>query len=279
MQRDTYIGIAILVACFGAGFFTVHTEDIVEEETLKVQGVEVIREPSDQLPVLLGTSTTSFKGSSPKRISNITVGASHINGTIIKDGQEFSFIKTLGPVSEELGYEEEHVFISGLSTMALGGGLCQVSTTLFQSAVMAGLPITERRNHTYAVRYYAPGMDATVAAPVQDMKFRNDTGSDILIKSYVVDTTLTFELYGIPDGRTVSIPPAEISDRVPALPMVEFPNPLWKEGERKCFGGTVNGFTAVVNYNVTYPNGHTNNQVFKSKYEPMQEICIKGIAI
>ena len=110
----------------------------------------------------------------------------------------------LGEVNEQNGFESELVIKSGKLVRESGGGLCQVSTTLFRSAVMAGLPITERRPHSFPVRYYNPqGYDATIYPGVVDLKFKNDTSNHILIQSRVEGVKLIFDIYGPDDGRKV----------------------------------------------------------------------------
>jgi vancomycin resistance protein YoaR len=112
---------------------------------------------------LIGEGVSNFRGSPKNRIHNVTVGASKFNGVLIKPGEEFSFIKTLGPVDASTGYLPELVIKTDKTVPEFGGGMCQVSTTMFRAALNSGLKITARTNHAYPVQYYAPqGLDATV---------------------------------------------------------------------------------------------------------------------
>ena len=163
---------------------------------------------------LLATGQTDFSGSSASRIQNIKVGSSQYNGVIIGPGEEFSFNRYLGPIDAEHGYKPELVIKPEGATPEFGGGLCQVSTTAFRAAFFAGLPITARRNHSYAVRYYewiaddqprAVGLDATIYSGAQDMKFINDTPGSILIWTRMEGKRLYFDFYGTPDGREVIV--------------------------------------------------------------------------
>jgi vancomycin resistance protein YoaR len=159
---------------------------------------------------------SNFTGSSNSRIQNIKSGASKFNGLILAPGQEFSFNQSLGPVTAETGFKPEMVIKTSGTVLEMGGGLCQVSTTAFRAALYGGLPITARRNHSYAVKYYAPqGTDATIYPGAVDFKFVNDTPSNLLITSRVEDLKLIFEYYGTADGRQVAIDGPYQYDRKP----------------------------------------------------------------
>jgi vancomycin resistance protein YoaR len=156
---------------------------------------------------LVATGVSKFNGSPKNRRHNITVGTEKFKGLIIQKGEEFSFNKYLGPVEAENGFLPELVIKRTGTVPELGGGLCQVSSTTFRAAMEAGLPITERRNHAYAVQYYSPqGTDATIYPGIVDFKFINDTPGAILIWPYLKDKdTLVFEIYGTKDNRQVSL--------------------------------------------------------------------------
>lgn len=155
------------------------------------------------LKTLLGKGESNFRGSSKSRVKNINVAANKISSTLLKPDEEFSFVNTLGKVDARNGYLPELVIKGNKTIPEYGGGICQVSTTLFRAALNAGLPITERRNHSYVVNYYGkPGLDATVYLPKPDFKFKNDTNHHILIQHYIVGTTLYYEIYGTSTGRT-----------------------------------------------------------------------------
>lgn len=175
-----------------ASLKTVNKKADIRQETLASLG----------LKTLIGSSTTTFGGSPPGRTFNIGVGASKFDGHLIKPGEEFSFNAVLGDVGPETGYVQELVILERTTEKQYGGGLCQVSTTAFRAAMDAGLPITARTNHSYAVHYYAPiGMDATIYPPDPDMKFKNNTPANILIQTRREGTSVTFEFFGTADGR------------------------------------------------------------------------------
>jgi vancomycin resistance protein YoaR len=158
------------------------------------------------LQELIGRGESKFNGSPANRRWNIKVGVKKMTGIIIKPGEEFSFNKYLGDVDASTGFKPELVIKGDQGTIPeFGGGLCQVSSTTFRAAMHAGLPITARRNHSYAVQYYAPqGTDATIYPGSADLKFTNDTGHNILIWPYFKDDNyLVFDFYGTYDGRKV----------------------------------------------------------------------------
>lgn len=163
---------------------------------------------------LIGEGVSNFRGSPKNRIHNIRVGASKFNGVIIKPDEEFSFIKTLGPVDKSTGYLPELVIKVDKTIPEYGGGMCQVSTTMFRAALNSGLKITARTNHAYPVQYYAPqGLDATVYIPKPDLMFVNDTPNYILVQTRIEGTQLFFDFFGTSDGRETKIVGPFVTER------------------------------------------------------------------
>lgn len=231
---------------------------------------------------LVSRATTNFKGSPPNRIKNIKRGAAILNGTLIKAQEEFSLLDALRPFTRENGYLAELVIkaAEGRTVPEIGGGLCQIGTTMFRTALNAGLPITARRNHSYRVSYYEPpvGMDATIYDPAPDFKFINDTGGWLLLLTHMEGNELTFELWGAKDGRTVAISEPEISNlrRPPEKKIIETADlPV---GKIKCTEKPHVGSDARFTYAVTYADGRIEEQEFKSRYRPWQEVCLVGVA-
>jgi len=158
------------------------------------------------ITALIGEGHSDFKGSPKNRVFNIKVATNRFNGTLIKPGEEFSFVKILGEVDGEHGYLPELVIKKDKTEPEFGGGICQVSTTAFRAAIYSGLKITARRNHAYPVSYYNPqGMDSTVYVPKPDLRFINNTPSYILIQTEIVGTQLLFRFYGTSDGRKINV--------------------------------------------------------------------------
>lgn len=155
---------------------------------------------------LLGRGESNFSGSTSARIHNIKTGANKFNGVLIKPGEIFSFNTLLGEIDSLNGYLPELVIKNKKLVSEYGGGLCQVATTLFRSAIYAGLPIVERKPHSFPVHYYNPqGFDATIYPGITDLKFTNNTPNYILIQNKISGAKLSFEIYGTSDSRLVTV--------------------------------------------------------------------------
>ncbi|MCL6615066.1 MAG: VanW family protein, partial [Firmicutes bacterium] len=176
---------------------------------------EIARWPLDQV---LGFYVTKFDPADTQRTHNLRLAAAAIDGVVVGAGQEFSFNHFVGPRAPEKGYLEAPVLHQNRLVLGMGGGVCQVSSTLFRAAYFAGLPIVERRHHSYQVGYYRPtGLDATVYAPTQDFRFKNDTPGHLLILTEIRGYNLIFRLFGTKD-RSVEWSGPFISNRVAAPP-------------------------------------------------------------
>ncbi len=151
---------------------------------------------------LVGAYET-FYGGVPNRIHNVQLVAHMIDNHLIAPGDEFSFNGTTGERSPDKGFLEAPVIINGELKTGLGGGICQVSTTTFNAAYEAGLPITDRTNHALYISHYPLGRDATVNYPDTDLKFVNDTGRWLLLRTFVGSSSLTVALYGKPQNRRI----------------------------------------------------------------------------
>jgi vancomycin resistance protein YoaR len=227
---------------------------------------------------LIASAETSFRGSPSNRVHNINTGAQFLNGAIVPKGLEFSTVKTLGKVDGSTGYLPELVIKENRTIPEYGGGLCQVSTTLFRAVLQAGLKVTERSNHSYRVSYYEPpvGLDATIYLPKPDFKFLNDTPGYILVQSKVEGTKITFELYGMKDGRVSTVSEPVVTD------ITDPPEPVYAEtdtlpkGETKQIEKAHPGATAVATYTVMREGQEINKQIFRSRYKPWQARFLVG---
>lgn len=227
---------------------------------------------------IIGIGRSNYSGSPPNRRANIRKGAEKVSGTIIAPGEEFSLLKALGRVDGASGWLSELVIKGNKTTPEYGGGLCQIGTTTFRAALNSGLKITERRNHSYRVRYYEPaGMDATIYEPSPDLKFVNDTGHHVLINSYVKGDEVIFEFWGTKDGRVVD----PITPRIyniaapPAMKLVETLD--LAPGKKKCTESAHAGADASFTYRVTYADGTEHSETFQSHYRPWQAVCLVGV--
>ena len=146
---------------------------------------------------------TTYYGGVPNRIHNVQLVARLVDGAMIAPGATFSFNGTTGERTPDRGFLEAPVIINGELQDGIGGGVCQVSTTVFNAAYEAGLPIESRTNHALYISHYPQGRDATVNYPDIDLKFRNDTGRWLLLRTFVGSSALTVKLYGTPQNRRV----------------------------------------------------------------------------
>lgn len=159
---------------------------------------------------LLGRGESDFGNSSQARITNIKVASRLFNDYLLKPGEEFSFNKILGDVDAVNGYLPELVIKNNSLIKEYGGGICQVSTTVFRAAILSGLRIVERRPHTLPVSYYNPqGFDATIYPGYTDLKFVNDTNNNILIQTSISGHKIYFDFYGNDDRKVTITPPIQ----------------------------------------------------------------------
>ncbi|MBP7228106.1 MAG: VanW family protein [Longilinea sp.] len=184
---------------------------------------------------LIAVQTSYFRGSSRDRVQNIQTAGSRFHGLLVAPGETFSMAQTLGSISLDNGYAEAMIIVGGRTVKGVGGGVCQVSTTLFRTAFEAGFPIVERHAHAYRVYYYEQtangynarlaGLDATVFVPLVDFRFTNDTPYWLLMEVYVnpASSSITWKFYSTSDGRSV-----EWNTTGP-INIVEPPPPLYRE--------------------------------------------------
>ena len=151
----------------------------------------------DAFPDLLSSFSTNFSGSTSNRITNIRLAAEKINDTIIMPGEEFSYNKVVGERTIAAGYKDAGIFVNGRVENGLGGGICQVSSTLYNTALLANMEITERSNHGYLTSYLKGGLDATVVYGLIDFKFVNSRNYPIKIKTAISGKNLIIEMYGL----------------------------------------------------------------------------------
>jgi vancomycin resistance protein YoaR len=244
----------------------------------------------------IAVSTTDFKGSPANRTENIKLGTKLFNGIILKPGDTFSAVKSLGRIDAESGFKPELVIKEDQLATEIGGGLCQVSTTLFRAAMNAGLDIAERRNHRFRVGYYEArpavvdpedyvtlnaktlvGMDATIYDPLPDFKFTNDTGNYMLIQGRIEGTRLTFELFGTKDGRKTAIDGPYITSTTPAPSEILYiDEPNLPAGVTKVKESAHAGAKTSFTYTVTKDGKQIHKNTFTSSYVPWQAKSYRG---
>lgn len=230
----------------------------------------------------IGSGTSDFSGSIPERIHNLTLASSRLNGVLIPKNAIFSFNQMVGDISTQTGYKPAYIIKSGRTVLGDGGGVCQVSTTLFRTALNTGLPIVERVAHAYRVHYYEqdsqPGFDATVFNPTADLKIKNDTDNAILIQSFI-DTAhnkLDFTLYGKKDGRVAQISDVKLwNKQTPPSPFYQ-DDPTLRRGITRQVDWSAEGVQTSFHYTVV-KNGETIiDKDFFSSFRPWRAVYLVG---
>jgi len=231
---------------------------------------------------LLGRGVSYFRGSIAGRIYNIGLASSKFKGVLIPPSETISFNKTVGDVSDLTGYKQAYIIKDGKTVLGDGGGVCQVSTTLFRAALDAGLPIVERKAHSYRVSYYEQGspvgIDATVYDPTADLKFTNNTPFHLLIqpqfdaKKYM----LVFEIYGTNDGRKSEVSKPAVSGLTPPPDDLYVDDPTLPAGKIKQIDWKAWGSKVSFNYKVTRKGEVIFSKTFISNYRPWQAVYLRG---
>ncbi|HPD44729.1 MAG TPA: VanW family protein [Candidatus Woesebacteria bacterium] len=231
---------------------------------------------------LIGRGSSSFKTSASYRNVNIAQGAAIVNRILVAPGETFSFNKALGKVDAESGFGKAYIIKQGRTVLDIGGGICQVSTTLFRALLNAGLNITERQAHAYRVGYYEedmpPGYDATVFSPKPDLQFINDTDHYLLIQSLYdgVEKKLTYEIYGTSDNRKVEITNYRQWGKVPPPPDIYLDDPSLPPGKIVQDEHKVSGLKVAFDWRVIKSGEVLYQRTFTSSYVPWAAIFPRG---
>lgn len=182
-------------------------ENVTVEIPTKITEPKGSAEELGKIKDVLGTFQTAYKSSSADRCQNIKTGAKHINGTVLYPGETFSTYEYVNPFTIENGYAMAGSYLNGKVVDSLGGGICQVSSTLYNAVLQAELEVVERSPHSMMVSYVQPSADAAIAGTYKDFKFKNSTDAPIYIEGYASDSKqVTFTIYGQetrPSGRKI----------------------------------------------------------------------------
>ncbi len=229
--------------------------------------------------------STYFAGSSPSRVHNIATAAGAFHGLLVAPGETLSMAEILGDISLDTGYQEALIIYGGRTISGVGGGVCQVSSTLFRAAFFGGYQIDERHPHAYRVVYYeqpcslgstCAGFDATVFAPRVDFRFTNDTPYWLLMETSVYGTQLLWEFYSTSDGRQVGWTTTGLRN------VVEAPEPLYREnpelapGEIKQVDYKADGADVTVTRTVRRGGQVIHQDTFRTRYLPWRAIYEYG---
>ena len=227
---------------------------------------------------LVGTGSSKFAGSPPERANNVKVAAMKLHHQFVAPGTTFSFLEALGPITKEEGYLEGLTIQGDATVPGIGGGVCQVSTTLFRAAFFAGMPIVERHQHVYRVSYYEQdgspvGFDAAVYDPGVDFRFRNDTGAPLLLDVSIdsASATLVFRLFGETTGRDVKLAASRANEKPAPPPATDVADPKLDFGVRKQVEWKATGVDATIRRAVTINGKPGVTDSFVSRYVPWQE--------
>ena len=231
---------------------------------------------------LLSVRTTAFTGTK-NRQNNVRVATAAINkggANFLAPGEEFSFLKLVGDRTAEQGYKEAPgIQANGSLEGELGGGICQVATTVFNTAFFAGLKVTERRNHTIYISHYPEGRDAAVttdSAGIVDLKFVNDTGNYIWIRGDSDGVTTTFWIYGTSDGRKVTFRNSGKYNVGPDPPVWKTVDNSLAPGKTVVLSPGQPYLNVKVTRWITWPDGTVKEDVFLSKYPERPKIVHVG---
>ncbi len=229
---------------------------------------------------LLGGFHTSYSSSGAGRSKNVENGASLINGTVVYPGDVFSVYEAVSPFDAEHGYELAGSYENGTTVETYGGGICQVSTTLYNAVIRAELEITERSNHSMIVSYVDPSADAAIAGTYKDLKFTNNTNAPIYIEGYTEGRELYFNVYGQetrPAGREVSFVSETLSTTEPGTQYQASSGHAIGYISQKQSSHT--GYTAQLWKVVTENGVEKSREVFnKSTYKASPRIVVVGTA-
>lgn len=228
---------------------------------------------------LIAVGNSTYYHSSPARRTNVANAASKVNGAVVPAGEVFSFLNTLGGITARNGFVGGLIISNGRTVDGLGGGVCQVSTTTFRAMYQAGLPVVERNQHSYRVSYYEPqvGFEAAVYDPGVDLKFLNDTGAPILIKTVNMPgrSALQVQIWGIKPKRSVYVSPAVILSRTPHPPAQYIVNPRLRPGTMNQVDWAQDGYNLYITRTIRDAKG-TRTDVTRTFYKPWRAVFEVG---
>ena len=232
---------------------------------------------TEAFPDQLATFSTNYQASNVNRTTNLKLAANKINGTVLLPGEEFSYNKIVGERTAEAGFKSAAIFSAGKVVDGLGGGICQISSTLYDAVVMANLEITERRNHQFVTSYLPGGKDATVVWGSQDFKFKNTRNYPIRITATVEGGVATVQVWGLKEEVEYDITIETKKTATIAYTTQYVQDPSLPAGQQKVIQQGSNG-RKVEAYKVTRLNGEVISTTLLSKdtYNAMKKIVHVG---
>ena len=246
---------------------------------LKYTDAEVTLEDLDVdiFPDLLGNYSTKYNELDEDRTNNLKLAASKIDGTILSPGEEFSYNKIVGERSIAAGYKESKIYSQGKVIDGLGGGICQISSTLYNAVMFANLEITERHNHQFITSYSEPGRDATVAYGSKDLKFVNNRTYPIKINVIVESGIAKVQIYGIKEEIECTVEFEIETVSTTDFDVIYEDNSSMQEGTEKVKQAGANGIV-VNSYKVTKQNGIVVSKelISQDTYKKLDKVIERG---
>ena len=223
----------------------------------------------------ISTFTTDMGLSSSNRIWNVHLLGNYLDGTIVKAGETFSYNEVVGPRTIERGFREGQMIFGGVLIPSIGGGVCQTATTIFNAAFEAGLPVSERHNHSWYISHYPMGRDATVSWGGPDLVFKNDLKHAILIDVSYTDATFTISFYGTKQGRKVTSTTASPTNYT--QPKMQYAiDPTAAPGSQTVVAGGGPGFDTNVHRKVYEHGKLIREDDFFTRYTPENPTTVYG---
>ena len=221
---------------------------------------------------------THFSPKKVARTANVRLAAKLVNGTILNPGEEFSYNKVVGPRTAARGFKEAGVFANGEVVDGIGGGICQVSSTIYMAALRANMKITERKNHAFYVDYTPKGEDATVVYGSIDFRFKNTSAYPIKIVATSKNNYIRIQIMGTEPDEKVTVKLTKKTHSTTPFTTREKSTTALKAGERQVDQKGQEGISMSVYRNVYDKNGKLIESYLEnnSKYKPMQEIVLVG---
>lgn len=237
------------------------------------------REQMEKVKDVLGTFHTDFSTSSAGRAQNVKNGCSKIDGTVLFPGEQLSVAEALNPMTAENGYELAGSYENGTTVQTYGGGICQVSTTLYNAVILSELQIDERYNHSMIVNYVQPSMDAAIAGTSKDFKFSNNTNAPIYIEGYTENGNIYFTVFGEetrPSNRVVTYESETLSETPAGVTMQA--NGGYPIGYIAQAQASHTGYTARL-WKIVTVNGveESRTEFNQSRYNPSNKILVVGV--
>lgn len=260
-------------------------ENLLKEEKeeyiipLKVTKAEVTVADlgSRAFPDVLATFTTRYDAGNLNRSTNLAIACKKINNYVLQPGETFSYNQTVGKRSIENGFREAHIFTSSGVEDGLGGGICQISSTLYNTVVLANLDIVERHNHSYGAGYVDPGRDATVSYGALDFKFKNPRKYPIKITAYINGGVATVTISGIKEENEPRVSIVATTTATIPCPVNTIEDPNMEEGRQEVTTAGMNGYKSVTYKYLNYPDGRVEKiQLSADTYATITKVIKVG---